>query len=914
MLSIFRHIRAWLRRGRLDEELREELAQHVEWKTDSLIADGVPEREARRRAAVTVGNLTRLREDSRRVWGFPRLETIAQDVRYGLLQMRRAPGFTAIAILSLAIGIGASAAVFSLADRMLFRKLPGVADPDALVLLEWASGPVFPFSSLNGNGRQNAEGLSSTSFALVSFREMQAAVKGSADLFGFADLYDVNIAIDGRAEMANANAVSGSYFDVLGVAPESGRALGEADNLPEAAPAAMISDAFWQRRFARSPDAVGRGIVINGIPFTIAGVTRRGFRGTGQVADAPDVFVPLSQQARITRAEEKDDDPTYWWVLVMGRLRPGVSAQRIQGALDLSLKRTVAASKPALAAKDLPRAIVLPGARGQHENRDTMRDPLRTMAIVVSIVLLVTCANVANLLLARGRARGRELSVRAAIGAPRRRIVRQLFTEGALLAAAGAGLGVIAAKWISAALLPALTEPSDTLAAGTDWRLLTFAALLAGGCAILFALAPAIRSTQATLTSGLQDAARRGTPGPRRGRLAGTLVVLQIALSMVLVVTAALLARSLRNLDRAPIGFDPQDVLTFRLDPSLNGYSEDRTRALFDGVLAGLRGSPGVEGATFTSHTLLANNSSIGVAATDAEPVPEPGSEEAAKFMKHHAVWRQVTGPGFFATLRLPIVRGRALDERDTAASQRVAVINAILAKQLFQTDDVIGRRFRLGLRRTSPLYEIVGVAANARYTAIREDMPPTAYLAAAQQPAGRATFEVRVPNAAAFAATARDVVRRLDDQLPLVGVRTMEDQMARSLRQERLFAQLAVMLGLVTLALSAIGLYGLLSYSVAQRVPEIGVRMALGAERASVRWMILRQSLALALVGLVAGVAAAVAGTRLIASMLYNLPPRDPVALTIAAAVMVATCVLAGFLPARRASRVDPLVALRTE
>ena len=265
--------------------------------------------------------------------------------------------------------------------------------------------------------------------------------------------------------------------------------------------------------------------------------------------------------------------------------------------------------------------------------------------------------------------------------------------------------------------------------------------------------------------------------------------------------------------------------------------------------------------------------------------------------------------------MRLPILRGRALDQRDHAASQRVAVVNGVLARQLFQTEDVVGRRFRLGLRQTSPFYEIVGVAANARYTAVRENMPPTAYLAAAQQPVGPATFEVRVAgSAAAFAATARDVVRRLDDQLPLVGVRTIEDQIARSLSQERLFAQLAMLLGLVTLALSAIGLYGLLAYGVAQRVPEIGLRMALGAERGAVRWMVLRQSLVLAAVGLAAGTAGAVAGTRLIASMLYELPPRDPATVVAAAGIMLLTCVLAGYLPARRASRVDPLIALRAE
>ena len=544
-----------------------------------------------------------------------------------------------------------------------------------------------------------------------------------------------------------------------------------------------------------------------------------------------------------------------------------------------------------------------------------MRGPLRTMAVVVAIVLLVACANVANLLLARGRARTRELSVRAAIGAPRGRVVRQLFTEGALLAALGAALGVAAAQWVALALLPALTDSPDVATAALDWRLLAFVIALASGCAMVFGLAPALRSTRVTLTAGLQDAARRGTTGPSHGRFAGALVVAQIALSMTLVVTAALLARSLRNLDRAELGFDPHGVLTFRLDPTLNRYEEPRVRSLYAAVLDGLRASPGVQAATFTSHRLLSNSSSIGVASTEGEALPDPESELARSFMVEHRVWRQVAGPRFFATMRVPILRGRGLDERDGAGGQRAAMVNARLARQLFETDDVVGRRFRLGLLATSPLYEIVGVAADARYTAVREDMPPTTYLAAAQQPAGPATFEVRVTgDAAAFSTVAREVVRRLDDQLPLVAVRTLEEQIARSLRQERLLAGLAILLGTVTLGLSAIGLYGLLAYSVAQRVPEIGLRMALGAERGAVRWMVLRRSLVLGAIGLVAGTAGAIASARLVESMLYQLPARDPLTVAGAAAVMLATCVLAGYLPARRASRVDPLVALRAE
>jgi predicted permease len=910
-MGILRHLSAWLRRGRLDDELRDELRQHVAWTTDRLVSEGMTEAEARRRATIEVGNLTRLREESRAIWGFPSLDSIVQDARYGLRQMRRAPLFTAVAVLSLAIGIGASAAVFSLADALLLRRLP-VRDPQQLVVLKWTSGTVFPFSSLNGNGQQTDTGLASTSFSRVAFDDMRSAVAGRMDILAFADLYDINLAVDGRAEVANAHAVSGNYFDVLGIAPAAGRLLGTADDHRDAPPAIVISDAFWRYRFGRSADAIGKTLSVNGIAFTIAGIAPRGFRGTGQVADAPEVFLPLSARARVVREDEREDDANFWWVLMVGRLRDGVTMAQVQPALDLVLKRTVAAAKPQLTAKDLPAVELLDGSRGQWETRDSLRDPLRTMGVVVGIVLLVACANVANLLLARGPARSRELSVRTAIGAPRRRVIRQLFTEGAVLAVLGAALGVVAARWISGALLPALTDSPGAPTPGLDWRLVAFVITVACACAVFFALTPAIRSTSATLTAGLRDASAR-IAGGRRGRLAGSLVILQLALSMVLVVTAALLARSLRNLDRADLGFDAHNVLTFKVDATLNGYTPERVREVTSRILEALRSSPGVVGATHSSHRLLAHQSSIGVATTEAETPPEPGSAEARAFMQQHSVWRQTTGPDFFSTLRIPIVRGRALDERDSAASQKVMVVNRLLAQQLFKTDDVVGRRVRLGMRKTAPLYEIVGVSGDARYTSIRDGMPPTLYLAAPQQPAGTVTFEVRTAGPAESAsALVRDVVRRVDDQLPLVALRTLEDQVSESLRQERLFARLAILLGCVTLALSAIGLYGLLAYGVAQRIPEIGLRMALGAERRGVAWMVLRQSLWLAAAGLAGGVAGAYGAARLVAALLYELPARDPWAMAIAASIMLTTCLLAGYVPARRASRVDPLIALR--
>ncbi len=915
MLHTIRHLVAWFRRNRLDDEMRAELAQHVAWKTQALIDEGVPALDARRQAALAVGNLTRLKEEARDMWGFPALDSVLQDLQYGARLFRRSPAFTVVAVLSLAIGIGASSAVFSLADTVLLRKLP-VKDPDALVALAWASGPVMPFSSLNGNGNQDSTGLSSTSFSLAAYQAMRQTAQPSVDIFGFADLYRVNASANGRAEMATAHAVSGNYFTVLGVVPTVGRALGAADDRNDAQPASVISDGFWLRRFNRSPDVVGQSLVVNGVSFVIAGVVPPRFHGTGQVLESPDLYVPLSMRGRLMRGEEPSEDPNNWWVLMMGRLASGVSATDRQGRLDTVLKQTVASAKPALAAKDLPHLQVLPGSRGQAESRDAMREPLRVMAIVVAIVMLVACANVANLLLARGRARVRELSVRVAIGAPRRRVVRQLFTEGLLLALCGCALGILTAKWIAAALMPALSDtPTAPELTGLDLRVVLFAAILAGGCAVLFALAPALRATDVSLANGLQEAGRSSVAARHRGGLAAGLVVTQIALSMVLVATAALLVRSVRNLEHVNLGFKPRNVLLFRIDPTLNGYDEARVRATYARLLERLRDAPGVRSATLTDYTLISSSGSIGVAARAEEALPERGSELASSFMETHQASRLSVDPRFFTTMEIPIVRGRTFDDRDVSGAQPIAVINQSLARRLFASDEAVGRQFRIGLDKEAPLYEIVGVSADARYTSVRESVRPTIYLVHQRQPPGAATFEVRTAgDPIAFAATARDLVREIDPDLPVFTMRSQDDQIAQSLDRERLFARLAALLGSITLALSAIGLYALLAYAVTRRTPEIGVRMALGADRSTVGWMILKQSLSLAAIGLMLGLAGAVAGTKAIESLLYDLPAGDPATLGGAAAVMLVVSGIAAYLPARRAARVDPLVALRTE
>jgi predicted permease len=466
------------------------------------------------------------------------------------------------------------------------------------------------------------------------------------------------------------------------------------------------------------------------------------------------------------------------------------------------------------------------------------------------------------------------------------------------------------------ALMPALSDDATArLSGGVDLRLVPFAVLLAGGCAVLFALAPALRATDLSVAAGLQEAGRTPAAMRHRGALSATLVIVQIALSMVLVATAALLVRSAWKLQRVDLGFNTRNILLFEVDPTLNGYDAPRVHALYTEMLERLRSTPGVRAATLTNHTLISNSSSIGITSRPEESIPDRDAEYSLAFSRSHRTWRLAVDPAFFTTMDIRILRGRGFVDTDSQGGAPPAVINQTLARRLFGTEDVVGRQFRAGLDRTQPLVQIVGVAADARYTSVREAIPPTVYFVYQRQPPGHATIEVRtLGDPLEFAPTAREVVRQVDSALPVFAVQTQAEQVLRSLDRERLFSRLATLLGLVTLGLAMIGLYALLAYAVTRRTPEIGVRMALGADSSSVRWMILKQSLLMTAVGLLIGLAGAMAATRTVGSLLYGLTPRDPLTMIAAAAGMIVVSALAGYLPARRASRVDPIAALRTE
>jgi predicted permease len=909
-----RRLAAYLFRRNLDDELADEIRLHIALRRQALIDDGVDPREAEYEARRMFGNAALTREEARELWGFRSLDTLNQDVRFAIRLLRRSPAFTIVAVLSLAIGIGATTAVFSLADAMIFRKLP-VQSPDDLALFQWRSGPRDPAPFLSGNSWGDATMNVSTSFSRPTFEAFRDEGAGAARVFGFAGLGgDVNLTIGRDSEVATGQLVSGNYYSTLGVRPAAGRLLLDTDDRIDAPPVAVISHAFSVRRFGGARDAVGRTAIVNRVPVTIVGVTPQGFHGT-VIGESPSISLPIAMRQALDNRGQWSS-PSSWWVLVMARLEPGVSRDALQTALDGVLKRTAAEGSPTLAASELPRLELLPGTQGVNDVRAAGRSPLIVMALVVAMVLLVACANIANLLLVRGTVRTREVALRAAIGASRGRLVRQLLTESVVLAALGCIGGLLIAESVAAALLPALSGSSiDAFDLRTGWRVFAFTAIVAAMCSALFGVVPALRTTRAGIAARLQESRRTTSASPRTVSLTGVLVVVQVALSVLLVIVGSLLVRSVRNLQGVHTGFDATNTLLFNVNPVRSGYDQPRTRALLEQIQEQLSSLPGVRSASFSHTALVSGSEAIGAALPLDAPAVAPDSPEEHELRERHRTWRLTVDDRFFETMGIAMLSGRSFSRGDSATAPPVTVINRALAERLFGRIDVVGRQFKFSSRAYTAVVDVIGVCADAKYGSLRAEPPPTAYVSYRQSPAGAMTFEVKtLGDPMAVVPPARETVRAVDPLLPITNVRTQDAQIQRALMRERLMAALATVLGSVTLLLAGVGLYGMLAYSVSRRVPEIGIRLALGAEPSALRWMVIRSALVLVCAGVAIGVAAARVGTSVVESLLFGLSPTDPATFVLAAAVMMSIAGVAVYLPARRAARVNPMIALRAE
>jgi predicted permease len=853
------------------------------------------------------------------------MKTILTDIRFGMRGLLKNPAFTAVAVLTLALGVGANTALFSVVDAMLLKKLP-VNDPDRLVLFKASWGQKFSPGSYDGtNMRDPATGLTvGTSFPMQTLTRLRQEQGALSDVFAFSPL-EVNFNAGGQAEVVSAQAVSGNYYNGLGVPAMIGRTITDADDNAGATPVAVLSHRFWTSRFNGDPAAVGKQVNINNVAFTIAGVTPPGFAGTSQVGTSQDVSFPLAWEPQINGEQSNFQGAGVWWLRIMGRLKPGATLAQAEASLAGPFQQSVlehralrktdtGAALRTLDPGDVPKLGVESGSQGEMNMRRWFAPALRLLAGVVGVVLLIACANVANLLLVRASSRRKEIAVRLAVGASRWRLVKQLLTESVLLATVGGALGVLFAFWIKDGLLIVTEWGGREMSALTprlDLRVLGFTLGLSFLTGIIFGILPALRATNVDLTPALKDTGR-GSSGIGRSWLSKSLVVVQVSLSVLLLIGAGLLIRTLRNLQHVDMGFNANNVMLFKVDPSLLGYRDEKLADLYQRSFSRLEAVPGVQSVTFSRSPLLAQSSWTSSAYVPGE-IGANGQPRDSD-VKVHSVREN-----FFSTMEIPLLLGRGLTEQDDARAPRVAVVNQAFAKAHFGDENPIGKRFGFAPEKPNDI-EIVGIARDAKYTSQRDEIQPTVYQAWRQvlRRMTFATFEVRtVGDPAASIAGIRQAMREVDSNLPLSDMRTQVQQADETLAMERMFAKLLTLFGLIAQQLAAIGLYGVMAYVVSQRTHEIGIRMALGADRRRVLMMVVRQGMVLTLVGIALGLAAAYVLTKYLeslTSMLFGVKPRDPWTFAVIAVVLGAVALIACLVPARRATKVDPLSALRYE
>jgi predicted permease len=888
------------------------------------------------------------------------MNTLLQDLRYGLRVLAKYPGFTTVAVLTLALGIGASTAIFSLIDAVMLRTLP-VRDPSRLVVLSWAAHKEprrngtssFGDCGRDEGGDRNPAGCSFPEPYYELVRPEKEVFSGATAIAGPAHLV---LTGNGAARMARGEIVSGDYFSTLGVGTALGRTLGPDDDTVAAAPAAVLSYAFWQTAFGGDRSAVGRTISLNSVQFTIVGVADPKFTNLSP-GKTQDLFLAVSMVERLnigwgTHTRSLDN----WWLVILARLKPGVTLEKAQASASLTFRdEMLHGAKPPSKPEDNPAIVLSPAQTALSGERRFFSKPLYVLMAAVGLLLLIACANVAGLLLARATTRQKEMAVRLAVGADRARIVRQLLTESVVLSLAGGALGVLFAYWgVHAMTAMILADPDRPFPfiVQPDWRVLGFTISVALLTGILFGLAPAFRSTRFDLTPALKGNAP-GIPfgEGRAGRpfhLGKALVVLQVGLSMIALIGAGLLVRTLRNLREINPGFDARNVLLFGIDPTLAKYRVSQIQNLYRTLQDQLGALPGVTSVSYSSDALLHG----GLWTEDVHIEGQPAKSTVDVDML-------ASGPNFFKTMRIPLIGGRTFTAADFEQAERAAeadaaaqakpsaeaagapkaqpkpakaapvgpptpiLVNQAFVRKYFSGQNPLGKRLTQGdssgssgdltlERPPTKAWEIAGVVGDTKYSTLRREVDPTAYVPAV---GGGVYFELRTaPDPSSLIPAVREVVKRADSNLPLFEVRTQQESIDDLLTQERVMARLSGFFGVLALLLACVGLYGLLAYEVARRTREVGIRMALGAEWGQVARLVVVGGMKLAAAGVVVGVAGGLALTRVLSSLLYGLKPTDPPTYSTAALLLGVVALLACYIPAQRAAKVDPMVALRYE
>jgi len=892
---------------RAQADLDEEVRDFYDTMEARRVDQGLPPQEARRRTRAEYGTPAHVIEEVRNSRPEAIFEALLQDLRYAIRRIRSNPGFAAVAVLSLALGIGANTAIYSFMEAILLRSLP-VSDPESLVVLNWRSRPprdgsrewVHVMQSVSGSTWSSDKGqIASGMFPYGALETLSEDNSVFSALFGYFNGRNRNLLIQGQAISANMEYVTGGYFRGLGVAPAAGRLIGSEDDRPNAAPVAVLSFAASQNRFGGPSNAIGQAILVDNIHVTVIGVAPPGFFGVDP-ASVPDLYLPLRANLLIDgpKAAGMYSDGNSYWIEMMGRLRPGVSLAQAQEALAPRFHRWVATTAKTDGERaKLPVLTLNPGAAGLGGLRREYAKPLYFLLAMVGLILLVACANIANLLLARASARRREMSVRLSLGAGRFRLVRQLLTESILLASLGGLLGVIFAVWGMRWLTFLLSNGREnfTLHAQLNWNVLAVAAGLSVLCGILFGLAPAIHSTRPDVMPGLKQT---GSSEPRRRSL-DLLVVAQLALSLIILVAAGLFVRTLNNLHSVELGYNRENILLFSLDARKAGHRDPEITAFYEDLRKRIEAIPGVNAASLSQSSIISAGHARGHMKVGDETI------EGARVL--------VTGPRFLTTMQIPVLTGREIDERDRTNSTPVAVISERLARKYFGEENPVGRHITFLSDKRD--LEIVGVSANLRYGGLKAESPMTVFIAVNQVSPNGMTYALRTTgDPLRLVNSVREIVAKADARIPVTNIVTQAAEIDRTISQEITFASLCACFAGLALLIAAVGIYGTMSFVVSRQVSEIGIRMALGAQRSTVAWMVLRRVLLLAATGLIVGVPAVMSLSAVVKSFLFGTAPNDPRVLFLAATVVVLAALLAGYVPARRASRIDPLAALRHE
>ncbi len=894
-----RRMRAWFSRlgevfgkTRREEELAAEMESHLQMHVDDNLRAGMSHAQARREALMKLGGIEQTKEAYRERMGLPMLETLLQDLRFAARMLRKNPGVTMIVVLTLALGVGANTAIFGLVNGLLLQRLP-VPAAEQIVALAIQSGS----SSLG------ALGFSYPQF--VEFREQTAPI---CEVFGSATAWRLNFTSEGHSDTLTIGGVSSNYFSSLGVKPALGRLVlpGEGEHPGEPA-VLVLSYSFWQRRFGGDPQVIGKQARVGGKPATIVGVMEKEFRGQFTVFEM-DAYSPLSTIFDQASASNFWNSRDVHLMLVLGRLKPGVTIAQAQSRFDVISRRL--AAQYVVTDKDLSVRVM--------DERLSRPIPYANNAFIVfsglflvlgGLVLLLACTNIANILMARASVRQREMAIRAALGGARYRLVRQMLTETMLTALlggiAGVTIGAGLSYWASSTHLANIPV---RLGFGFDWRVFVYALAAVVFTAVSAGLSPALRATRADVNTVLHQGGRADAGGKARHKVRGDLMAAQVAGSLVLLIVAGLFVRSLRAVEHMDIGFDPDQLLNVRLDPSVNNFSETQTKEFYRSLGAKVRALPGVESASLASAVPIAY--AFGKQSVYIEGRPVPHGQKAPDTM-----FNSVDAP-YFETLRIRVLLGRAFTEADSETSPRVAIINETMAHHYWPGEDPIGKRFSLS-SDAGPFIEIVGVARDGRYRVLAEDPQPYFYVPLTQHFTAQRTLQIRSampPDA--LAPIVQHEIQALDANDPIEEIQTMKESLGGTLGYfiYRLGASLAAAMGLLGLLLAVVGVYGVVSYAATQRTQELGIRMALGASPRQVLALLLRQGAQLVAAGLLFGLAGGWALTRAMSHMLVGVSPSDPLTYFSVATLLAFITLLACWIPARRALRVDPIVALRYE